>query len=312
MCVFRFSVSLFVCSFYLSRFSEPCPCVYAIIFKRSSLPNHGDELRVLLEVSLLHFPRSATTTDYSLYFVRTIESAGCTMISRTCNTWSLNVSTKRKRKKKRGEENRGTHPPSVSLSLPPANTIILSPSVSVSLFSFSTVLLLSIKKSSGRRFLLSVLLNTNLAHWIIFVENRRRSYPCSFNYLSFFYFSLSFSLSLFLNKVRKGIACASIEINLREVDRSRGRREKNKDPGRAIEMDERNHKIPDEGARDETCGKTIQICWRNFFLCWLGLWVDFDYLVFICNSIFLFFFSFFSLFPFCFLLINVVVCCRWP
>lgn len=69
---------------------------------------------------------------------------------------------------------------------------------------------------------------------------------------SFASLSVSLSFSLFLNKVRKGIACTSIEINLREVDRSRGRGEKNKDPGRAVEMDERNHKIPDEDASDET------------------------------------------------------------
>lgn len=82
------------------------------------------------------------------------------------------------------------------------------------------------------------------------MENRRRIfYPRSFNYL--FLFPRFFSLS-FLDEVRRRTACTSIEIDLREADRSRRRRNKNKDPGRGVEMDERNHKIPDEDARERT------------------------------------------------------------
>lgn len=113
---FVFPFLSFVRSFYLS-FSEPCPCYFTrwflSIFKRSSLPNHGDELRVLLEVSLLHFLRS-TTADYSSIFCY-MQPARCTTISRTCNTWSFNVSAKRKRKKKRGTKKIAEHTLRVSL-----------------------------------------------------------------------------------------------------------------------------------------------------------------------------------------------------
>ena len=104
------------------------------------------------------FDRQRRITVYILLY------ATCRMhddLTYVYNTWSLNVSAKRKRKKKGDEENRGTHPPSVSPSLPPANTILsslpLSPCVSL-FFPFPRCFF---SRSSGRWFLLSVLLNTN-------------------------------------------------------------------------------------------------------------------------------------------------------